>query len=110
MAIALSTFQTMLAPLQGLWQWLVTPIEGQGCAPAPVARSAGRLAPGGAGRPVSVRSSLPVRRIVRPVRVVRVLEAAPGQPAASRIVISGRMADVCAELDRLAAQESRSAG
>jgi hypothetical protein len=34
----------------------------------------------------------------RPLRVVR---AAPG-----RLVISGRMADVCAELDRLAALEA----
>ncbi len=41
----------------------------------------------------------------RPVRVLRVAEA--GQPRASvgRMVISGRMADVCAELDRLAAYE-----
>jgi len=41
--------------------------------------------------------------MARPLRIVRVLEA--GQPAATvgRMVISGRMADVCAELDRLAA-------
>ena len=37
----------------------------------------------------------------RPARVVRVLRGAPG-----RLVISGRMADVCAELDRLSAAES----
>jgi hypothetical protein len=47
-----------------------------------------------------------VRRAVQPLRVVRVMEA--GQPSASsgRMVISGRMADVCAELDRLAAREA----
>jgi hypothetical protein len=37
--------------------------------------------------------------------VVRVLEAAGGL-GAGRMVISGRMADVCAELDRLAELEA----
>jgi len=37
-------------------------------------------------------------RTQRPLRVVR---------AVDRVVISGRMADVCAELDRLAAIEAR---
>lgn len=43
---------------------------------------------------------------VMPLRVLRVVEK--GQPLSStgRLVISGRMADVCAELDRLAAKES----
>ncbi|MGB2881400.1 MAG: hypothetical protein WBC08_06460 [Rhodoferax sp.] len=38
--------------------------------------------------------------------MIRVVEA--GQPRAStgRMVISGRMADVCAELDRLVAREA----
>lgn len=38
---------------------------------------------------------------VYPLRVVRVKDANPQM--AGRMVISGRMADVCAELDRLAA-------
>jgi hypothetical protein len=39
-----------------------------------------------------------------PVRVVRVLDG--GKPGGSgRLVIAGRMADVCAELDRLALRE-----
>jgi hypothetical protein len=42
---------------------------------------------------------------VRPVRVVRVLEAGQARSAVGRMLISGRMADVCAELDRLAARE-----
>jgi hypothetical protein len=43
----------------------------------------------------------------RPLRVVRVLEASASPSAsAGRMVISGRMADVCAELDRLAALET----
>lgn len=42
----------------------------------------------------------------RPLRVVRIMDS--GQPAAQagRIVISGCMADVCAELDRLVACEA----
>jgi hypothetical protein len=46
--------------------------------------------------------SKPVQQ--RPVRVVRVSDAATPRHGAGRMVISGRMADVCAELDRLAAQ------
>lgn len=43
----------------------------------------------------------------RPLRVVRILETGQ-QPSAGagRMVISGRLADVCAELDRLAAREA----
>ena len=43
------------------------------------------------------------------LRVVRVVE--PGERAAhgSRLVIAGRMADVCAELDRLVEKEMRDA-
>ena len=42
----------------------------------------------------------------RPLRVHRLLDDATGRPAAARMVISGRIADVCAELDRLAAREA----
>lgn len=47
----------------------------------------------------------PVSRPAKPLRVVRVLEPAAPRTVAGRMVISGRMADVCAELDRLAALE-----
>ena len=43
----------------------------------------------------------------KPLRVVRVVEAAAPRAIAGRMVISGRMADVCAELERLAALEAR---
>jgi hypothetical protein len=48
----------------------------------------------------------PCLQVRRPLRVVRVLES--GQPLShvGRMVISGHMADVCAELDRLAAREA----
>ena len=42
----------------------------------------------------------------RPLRVLRVVEASAAPASAGRMVISGRMADVCAELDRLAASEA----
>ena len=46
-------------------------------------------------------------RPARPLRVVRVVEPATARAVAGRMVISGRLADVCAELDRLAALEAR---
>ncbi len=42
---------------------------------------------------------------LRPLRVLRVFEAGQMPSQVGRMVISGRMADVCAELDRLAAFE-----
>ncbi|MFZ4286681.1 hypothetical protein [Variovorax sp. HJSM1_2] len=46
------------------------------------------------------------RAAARPLRVVRVIDTASAAASAGRMVISGRMADVCAELDRLAATEA----
>jgi hypothetical protein len=40
------------------------------------------------------------------LRVVRVVESGQSAAQVGRMVISGRMADVCAELDRLAACEA----
>lgn len=49
-------------------------------------------------------------RLVRPVasrlRVVREFDAGVSPACAGRMVISGRMADVCAELDRMAQCEA----
>lgn len=45
-------------------------------------------------------------RHVQARRVVRVLRTAASGSDAGRLVISGRMADVCAELDRMAAREA----
>ena len=42
----------------------------------------------------------------RRLKVIRELEAGISPSCAGRMVISGRMADVCAELDRLARKES----
>jgi hypothetical protein len=46
------------------------------------------------------------KSLVKPLRVVRLLEAGQASASVGRMVISGRMADVCAELDRLAATEA----
>jgi hypothetical protein len=46
----------------------------------------------------------PVSR--KPLRVLRVMEPGQQRTSVGRMVISGRMADVCAELDRLAAREA----
>jgi len=81
MAIALFSFFRSLLPRRA---GLPTMHSLRACASGhPV-----RLACGSFSRPIQQR----------PLRVVR---AAPG-----RLVISGRMADVCAELDRLAALEA----
>ena len=42
----------------------------------------------------------------RPLRVSQVVEKIDGRASAGRMVISGSMADVCAELDRLVAREA----
>lgn len=52
-------------------------------------------------RPVPAR---PAPGAPRPLRVVRVTEAG-ASPATGRVVLSGRLDDVCAELDRLARLE-----
>ena len=51
------------------------------------------------------------RRMVQPSRlkIVRRFEPGVGASLAGRMVISGRMADVCAELDRMERSESGTA-
>ena len=55
--------------------------------------------------PSPAAKPLPVPNNVHPLRVVRVKDVNPQltDQLAGRMVISGRMADVCAELDRMAA-------
>ena len=92
-----SALLILRAPLHSLLCWL-TPA---GAVPAPVTHM----------QCASVRRQAalgePGRQPVRPaLRVVRVLEAGQPRTQVGRMVISGRMADVCAELDRLAACEA----
>ena len=48
---------------------------------------------------------LPQRKPLPAVRVIRVLEVGQSHRSVGRMVISGRMVDVCAELDRLVSRE-----
>ncbi len=48
----------------------------------------------------------PMAKKVMPLRVLRVVEKGQPRSCTGRLVISGRMADVCAELDRLVAREA----
>ncbi len=54
--------------------------------------------------------AVPIRSAIhqqRTLRVLRVSENGESPQGAGRMVISGRMADVCAELDRLVALEAK---
>jgi hypothetical protein len=96
MGIAMFSFGGLLAPLQAMVGWF-------SAAPAPVrsARASSRPAV------VRTRPGIPAqcRRAAWPLRVFRVADDHAAAPAA-RVVISGRMEDVCAELDRLASLEA----
>ena len=89
-----------------LQSWALRLLSGHAMSPAPLVSGViNRSVSPSALRPATpvIQPCLQVRR---PLRVVRVVES--GQPRAhvGRMVISGRMADVCAELDRLAAREA----
>ena len=106
MSIALSAFPGILAPIQGFVQWL-----SGGARPSPSVRPAAGFAtdsiashayPEKAGATIQAKSAPLIRSSSR-LRVVRVMEAGQKPGQVGRMVISGRMSDVCAELDRLAA-------
>lgn len=109
MGIVLLTFVDLLSPLQSLAsRWM----------PAQRARRSGGIDLHSDLRYVAVRPSCTAKnsdaphpaagtaRIARPLRVVRTVDAQQPGRRAGRVVISGRLADVCAELDRLAALEA----
>lgn len=77
-----------LAPMQALASWLVP-------AQAPFS-----LLPANTGEADAKRP--PLSRL----RIVREFDPASGPACAGRMVISGRMADVCAELERMAQRET----
>lgn len=101
MAIAMFSLPNLFDSLQALLGWLAPPrpVPASAAASRPLRPAAPRMAP---------RMAAPrVAPLAKPLRVVRVLEPSASRAVAGRMVISGRMADVCAELDRLAAQEAR---
>jgi hypothetical protein len=96
------------APLQNLLRWLVPAVVP--LATTPPARGAAAVAdlrPACQRRATRVTAQPPAHSVQRrPLRVVRVMESGQSAAQVGRMVISGRMADVCAELDRLAACEA----
>ena len=79
---------------------------------ATVLRAQSRILPlEWARKTVNGRSATPhfaiTTRASTPLRVVRMSEMGSAPECAGRMRISGRMADVCAELDRLAAKEAQ---
>ncbi len=96
-----STSPSLLAPLQGFWRWLMptalqsSPVADEVC----LGFSANGF---DTARQCLTR---PTRAAVRPLRIVRVIDHDSSPANVGRMVISGRMADVCAELDRLVARE-----
>lgn len=96
---------SLFAPLHTLLRRLAALPVTIGLRPASAsARNASRSAAPGfnaarSGNSASLRAN-------RPLRVLRVMDARGPGAHNGRMVISGRMADVCAELDRLAALEA----
>ncbi len=88
----------------------VQPQRGQPASPAPWAavaptrNTATRPLRAAAHRPSAVRA--PRHGLRSPLRVIRVVEAGQASALAGRILMSGRMADVCAELDRMVEREA----
>jgi hypothetical protein len=111
MGIAIFSSGGLLAPFQSLMHWL---------APRPAV--AVRTGPGrqvsSHTRPAFLRATQPYprtprpgipaqcRQAARPLRVFRVSTEQQSPATGARMAISGTMADVCAELDRLAAMEA----
>ncbi len=109
MGITFLTFNGLLAPFQQLVGWLAARPFRSAAQTHPHRGAHVAASHCAARRPAwtsATRAALPARR---PLRVLRVVDAQHAPAAAGRMVISGRMADVCAELDRLAALEPETA-
>lgn len=106
MNTALFAKSDFFAPLQGLVRWWSTsriPVIG-----VPITQlEAPRFTPKSiAANDVLTGAEGQNRITPKPLRVLRVVETGQPRTSVGRMVISGRMADVCAELDRLAAREA----
>lgn len=110
MSIALFAVPGVLAPLQGLWRWFTSARTQDRPTHSGVDKRSREGAihsiAGNARYSRAEPQNLSKTSVVRPLRIVRVLEAGQAPANVGRMVISGRMADVCAELDRLVAREA----
>ena len=111
MGLALFTASRLLAPIHGAISWLMPGTSRSTWAHQPATET--RLHHGAINsiathahfaRASGRNHSNPGTH--RPLRVLRVVDASAAPASAGRMVISGRMADVCAELERLAAFEA----
>jgi hypothetical protein len=116
MGIALLALVDLLSPLQSLAnRWMPTRPSSPDDTAQPRRVPARPLRGPRAGAVVEA-DHLPPHAVAtpRPLRVVRTVDAQRCGGVTGRLVLSGRLVDVCAELDRLAALEaaelSRSAG
>jgi hypothetical protein len=99
MGITMFTLGGLFARLQAFMSWLA-PSPHRVDQPATASRVAPAIALAHA-----TRRAAPPR--VPALRVVRVMESSNAPCGDGRMFMSGRMSDVCAELDRLAALEAR---
>ena len=110
MNIALFAAPGVLAPLQSLWRWLMPSATQGRSAHAGFDKRSREVATHSVAGNARCTWAEPQNQskisCPRPLRVVRFLEAGQTSAHVGRMVISGRMADVCAELDRLAAREA----
>ena len=110
-SIALFASPGVLAPLQGWWRRFMPALAADRLTHSGKHQPARDLAV----RPIAEKPRItgfelqqvaPPASASRPLRIVRVFEVGQSPAQVGRMVISGRMADVCAELDRLAAREA----
>ncbi|MDP2817043.1 MAG: hypothetical protein Q8O29_01970 [Polaromonas sp.] len=113
----------LLAPLQALatlWMPAQPSAAAPSCSPVPAFKrfaandSSATKIIAGSTRNTRATGSKPCQTMVkattpRRLKVVREFEAGISPSCAGRMVISGRMADVCAELDRMAQRETAQA-
>lgn len=101
--------QAVSATLYRLADWLRPPVAPSAVEAAVERKSAHIVAFPAAHSAISATARLRAQRGSsgrRPLRIVQVLDAGPSRTSSGRIVMSGCIADVCAELDRLAQKES----
>lgn len=116
MGIASFSPTGLLGSFHGLVGWLTAAraprqrvrLQSQALRPAPVRGDAYASHAGSAPMRIACSThgqAASSSRPLRPLRVLRIVDTSHVAASAGRMLISGRMADVCAELDRLAAQE-----
>ncbi|MDQ7999239.1 MAG: hypothetical protein AAGD03_03880 [Bordetella sp.] len=106
MGIALLAIADLFTPLQSLASRWMPARDARRTASAGLRYVAVRPARGGRNGATALPAPARPQGVLR---VVRIVERGQSKETEGRVVISGRMADVCAELDRLAALEAAGA-